>query len=66
MRKNKSPPKIDRNNMLELSKTIQKLKIINKNYEDITNMKNCFIYLDPPYMNNTNGHYNKLSRLQIL
>ena len=63
MRKNKSSPKIDRNNMLELSKTIQKLKIINKNYEDITNMKNCFIYLDPPYMNNTNGHYNKIIKV---
>ena len=63
MRKNSTCPQIDRENMLHLSSIIQDLTITNKDCMDICNMKDCFVYLDPPYMNNSNGHYNAVIKL---
>ena len=58
IRKGSSCPKIDRESLLNLSKTIQDLTIINEDYKAFACVDNSFFYLDPPYFNNTNGHYN--------
>ena len=58
IRKGSSCPKVDRDSLLNLSNTIQDLTIMNKDYREFACVDNSFIYLDPPYFNNTNGHYN--------
>ena len=58
IRKNAKCPKINLESLLFLSKTIKHLTITERGFQEYKNIKNCFMYLDPPYMNNTNGHYN--------
>lgn len=31
---------------------------MNEDYKAFASVGNAFLYLDPPYFNNTNGHYN--------
>lgn len=58
MRKNSKCPKISLESLLSLSKMIKHLTITKRDFQDYKDVKNCFLYLDPPYMNNTNNHYN--------
>ena len=58
IRKGSSCPKVNLDSLLNLSKTIQDLTIMNKDYKAFAGVDNFFFYLDPPYFNNTNGHYN--------
>lgn len=63
MRKNSSCPQLDYDNIMFLSSLIQNLTITNKDFLDADNIKNMFVYLDPPYLNNNNGHYNAIISL---
>ena len=63
MRKNSKCPQIDKDTILELSRIIKQLVIKNKDYTDYADIEKSFIYLDPPYMNNPNGHYNAIVSL---
>ena len=58
MRKNARCPKIDMDAIRLLSNTIKHLRITKKDFEEFKDVRGSFVYLDPPYMNNTNGHYN--------
>ena len=58
IRKGSSCPKIELDSLLNLSKTVQNLTIMNADYKEFASVDNAFLYLDPPYFNNTNGHYN--------
>ena len=58
IRKGSSCPKVHLDSLLNLSKTIQDLTIMNEDYKAFACVDNSFLYLDPPYFNNTNGHYN--------
>lgn len=58
IRKGSTCPKVHLGSLLSLSKIIQDLTIMNKDYKDFACLDNSFLYLDPPYFNNTNGHYN--------
>ena len=58
IRKGSACPKVHLESLLKLSKTIQDLTIMNEDYKAFACVDNSFLYLDPPYFNNTNGHYN--------
>ena len=58
IRKGSSCPKVHLDSLLNLSKTIQDLTILNEDYKAFACVDNAFLYLDPPYFNNANGHYN--------
>lgn len=60
MRINSKCPMIDKEQFLHLSSLIQDLKIYNESFEYFESVKKSFLYLDPPYLNNPNGHYNNL------
>lgn len=63
-RKGSRCPKIEWNHLKSLSQTIKYMTITNEDYQYFNRVKNSFIYLDPPYFNNTNGHYNGVLSLQ--
>jgi len=58
IRKGSSCPKVHLESLLNVSKTIEDLTIMNADYKAFACVENAFLYLDPPYFNNTNGHYN--------
>lgn len=58
MRKSDRCPAIATDRIYKISDTIQQMKITNHTFEYFESTKDAFLYLDPPYMNNTNGHYN--------
>ena len=58
MRKNSKCPGLELSRLEWISTTIQRLTITNESYEWYRDIRNAFIYLDPPYMDNPNGHYN--------
>ena len=58
MRKNTNCPQIKRESIRFLSNTIKHLKITKKDFKSYMDVKDGFVYNDPPYMNNSNGHYN--------
>ena len=58
IRKGSTCPKVDLHSLLCLSKIIQHLTIMNEDYREFACVEDSFLYLDPPYFNNTNGHYN--------
>jgi DNA adenine methylase Dam len=60
MRKNSKCPRIDSEQILYVSSIIKNLKICNKSFDEFQDVRNSFLYLDPPYLNNPNGHYNGL------
>lgn len=63
MRKNTNCPQIKRESIRFLSNTIKYLKITKKDFKSYIGIKDGFVYLDPPYMNNSNGHYNAIVEL---
>jgi len=64
IRKGSSCPKLSYENLINLSELIKDLTITNLDYKKFANKKNSLLYLDPPYFNNTNGHYNGVLNLQ--
>ena len=60
MRKNTKCPQINQEAIKKLSVIIKHLKITRKDFMSFEDVKNNFVYLDPPYLNNTNGHYNSI------
>lgn len=60
MRKNTRCPDISEQHFCDISKSIQNITITNKRFEQFAHVKDAFLYLDPPYMNNPNDHYNEV------
>lgn len=58
MRKNSKCPLVDYESLVSLSDTISHLTITDWDFRRFDGTSSCFFYLDPPYMNNKNGHYN--------
>ena len=58
MRKDAGCPMVELDSLLSLSRLIRRMKITNKDYEELGDIKGGFVYLDPPYLNNPNGHDN--------
>lgn len=58
MRKSARCPAVEVDRITKISKKIQHMEITNHPFEYFENTKDAFLYLDPPYMNNTNNHYN--------
>ena len=58
IRKGSSCPKLCRDVLIELSAIIRDMTITNCDYRAFSRLDKAFLYLDPPYFNNTNGHYN--------
>ena len=64
IRKGSVCPQIECEALTKLSEIIKNLTITNLDYKDFIDTKKSFLYLDPPYFNNTNGHYNKVLNLE--
>lgn len=60
MRKNSQCPALSDERLCDISQRIHHMKITNEEFEKFRNIRHAFLYLDPPYMNNTNGHYNQV------
>ena len=58
IRKGSACPKIDRKFLTDLSAIIGDMTITNVDYRAFSRLDGALLYLDPPYFNNTNGHYN--------
>ena len=58
MRKGAGCPAVDSAHLYKLSDIITNLTITCESYDYFKDLDESFIYLDPPYMNNPNGHYN--------
>ena len=58
MRKSPRCPRVDRDELLGLNKLVRDLEITEDGYERYADTRDGLVYLDPPYMNNTNSHYN--------
>lgn len=58
MRKGCKCPNLDIDNLIRISDTIKNITITNESYEFYLGTKNSFVYLDPPYLDNPNSHYN--------
>ncbi len=58
MRKGAKCPSLSKERLCAISDSICNMDIQNKDFEEFSNIRRAFLYLDPPYMNNTNGHYN--------
>ena len=58
MRKGANCPVLDAERFRRISASISRMDITNENFEGFADIRGAFLYLDPPYMNNTNGHYN--------
>lgn len=58
MRKDSKCPNLDLDRLLRISLAIQDITITNESFEYYKDVKDGFIYLDPPYLENTNNHYN--------
>ena len=50
-------PDLSKESVIKLSSIIKKLEITTLSFENFKNLKDSFCYLDPPYLNNPNGHY---------
>jgi len=58
MRKDSKCPNLDFERLIETSNAIRDITITNESYQHYSDVKKSFVYLDPPYMGNTNNHYN--------
>ena len=58
MRKSTKCPSLSEERLRAISNVVGKMTITNQNFEEFQGIKRAFLYLDPPYMNNTNAHYN--------
>ena len=60
MRKFSKCPNIDSDRLVKTSHAIKNITITNESYTHYGDVKNAFVYLDPPYLGNTNNHYNSV------
>ena len=60
MRKSSQCPALSEERLSDISQRIHHMEISNKEFEKFRDTRHAFLYLDPPYMNNTNGHYNQV------
>ena len=58
MRKGAGCPQLDAGRLLDISRAVRRMDVTNRPFEDWRRTRGAFLYLDPPYMNNSNGHYN--------
>ena len=58
MRKGSKCPRLDEGRLLDIGRAIQHMRITCRPFESWRHARGAFLYLDPPYMNNTNAHYN--------
>ncbi len=58
MRKGAKCPSLSKERLRTISDSIRNMDIRNEDFERFSSVRRAFLYLDPPYMNNTNGHYN--------
>ena len=58
IRKGSKCPKLKLDLLLQLSSSIQELAITNLDYRKFADVQDSLVYLDPPYFNNANRHYN--------
>ena len=62
MRKQSKCPNLELEHLLDVSKIIKDITITNESYGYFENVSKEFLYLDPPYLENTNNHYNEVPR----
>lgn len=60
MRKNTKCPHVKVESLRFLSDTIKHMIITNEDFTNYEHVTDGFVYLDPPYMNNPNAHYNAI------
>ena len=58
MRKDSKCPNLNLEQLAKISAAIQDLVITNESFEHYEDVKDGLVYLDPPYLENTNNHYN--------
>lgn len=58
MRKGTKCPSLSEERLGAISDAVRGMTITNKSFEEFQDARDAFLYLDPPYMNNTNAHYN--------
>ena len=58
MRKVAKCSSLSEERLCSISAAIRDITITNNDYADFSDMRDAFLYLDPPYMNNQNQHYN--------
>ncbi|MXX21300.1 MAG: Dam family site-specific DNA-(adenine-N6)-methyltransferase [Cenarchaeum sp. SB0665_bin_23] len=64
MRKGTKCPSIQEERIHAISDAISSMKIQCVDFENFADVRGAFLYLDPPYMNNTNWHYNGVPSLE--
>ena len=64
IRKGSTCPRVNFDGLMDLSRVIANLTITNRDYKEFATVRSSLLYLDPPYFNNTNGHYNGVLNLQ--
>ena len=62
MRKGARCPAVRLDGILDLSDMIRDLTITAMDFWEYSGVSGAFVYLDPPYMRNTNGHYDATVR----
>jgi len=60
MRKGSQCPALSEGRLYDISRHIRHMKITNETFEKFRDVRRAFLYLDPPYMNNPNAHYNQV------
>ena len=60
MRKKSRCPRLDRKKLLHISGAIRHLEITNEPFEHYGNVRDSFLYLDPPHMNDTGSRRSKV------
>ena len=63
MRKDSECPNLELDRLAKISHAIKDITITNESYRYYNDVKKAFVYLDfspPPYLGNTNGHYNSV------
>ena len=60
MRKGSQCPALSEGRLCDISRHVRHMKITNEGFERFGGIRHAFLYLDPPYMNNTNAHYNQV------
>lgn len=62
MRKNARCPRVSRESLRELGDSARHLTVSCRDFGSYGSVRGGLVYLDPPYMDNTNGHYNATVR----
>ena len=65
IRKGSSCPRLELDSLVALSSIIAEMALTNQDYTEFSSLRDALIYLDPPFFNNTNGHYNSVLDLAV-